>query len=330
MQVRTRSTLLALGISAVTIAVLTGSTFATAAFMDRDLRFLDPYRDPSIDEAMVLCPMEYAVGCDKSNDVIFLGGSSCRCGIDPGQLPLSGYNLGSHADLQPRAILMTLRGYLAHHPAPKVVALCMSPISFDFRDDDEWAVGMTERFVAAYGMPLGERVSRLDTVERLVRRGFGELVTRGKPDLRSIHLRGQESETLLSYRAKVASGHGFFPIGNGHNPDCTLPSIGLDFVISPQWSRLIADIDHECAARSCRALVFFTPIAHELASRRDMSAADRWLQEITADNPRVVVRGNAIWSMGDDLMFDAVHLNARGVARFMPIVAKDVQVVLAK
>ncbi len=166
---RIHASAIAVASIAVTFACLVTIAYATSALMGRDLRFLDPYRQPSIDEAMVLCAMEYAVGCNEPNEVIFLGGSSCRCGIDPRQLRVSAHNLGSHAGLQPQAILLTLRGYLTHHPAPKLVVLCLSPISFDFRDDDEWATAMTTRFVADYGPLLGEPMPVFDTVERFVR-----------------------------------------------------------------------------------------------------------------------------------------------------------------
>lgn len=205
---RLRSAVLALCATAATLAILGGVAFATSALMDRDLRFLDPYRQPSIDEAMVLCAMEYAVGSREPNDVIFLGGSSCRCGIDPRLLAVRSHNLGSHAGLQPQGILLTLRGYLAHHPAPKLAVLCLSPIAFDFRDDDEWASGMTRHLVVDYGAPLGEPAPVLDTAERFVRRGFSQFVNRRKPDPRGIRLRGYEGETYWSYRQKVSDGRG--------------------------------------------------------------------------------------------------------------------------
>ncbi len=59
-----------------------------------------------------------------------------------------------------------------------------------------------------------------------------------------------------------------------------------------------------------------------------MSAADRWFEQIAHDNRRVVTCGKAIWSLGDDCMWDSVHLNGAGVARFMPAVANDVNAVL--
>ncbi len=245
--------------------------------MDRDLRFLDPYRQPRIDEAMVLCPREYAVGSDDPNDVIFLGGRSCRSGIDPRQLPFTAYNLGSHAGLQPQAIMLTLRGYLAHHPSPKLAVLCLSPVSFDFRDDDEWANTMTERFVADYGRALGEPVPWSGVVERFVRRGFGEFAAGHKPDLRGTSLRGYEGETYWSYRSKVSGGRGFFSIGTGRSNDRhRLPNIGLDCSISPRWAELATDLHRECEAHGCKLLVLFTPVCHELTVSRNMTEANRW------------------------------------------------------
>ncbi len=320
----------AVGSLAVAFALMLLVACLAAVLTDRDLRFLDPYRQPSIDEAMVVCSMEHAIGASEPNDVIFLGGSSFRCGIDPRQLPMTGYNLGSHAGLQPQAILLTLKGYLSNHPAPKVVALCLGPISFDFRDDDEWANGITARFVADYGRPLGEPVPIFDTVERFVRRGFGSLVTFGKPDPRGQHLRGDERYTYWSYRAKVEGARGFFPIGDGRNKGCTLPNIGMPYLISDRWAELVSDLDRECGFHACKLLVFFTPVCRSLIDQRDMALADAWRERIAVSNPRVTVCGRAVWSMDDEFMWDAVHLNAAGVARFMPIVAKDVQEALEK
>ncbi len=319
-----RTSCLALAAFSSSFAILSLTAFATAALMDRDLRFLDPYRQPSIDEAMVVCAMEHAVGANEENDVIFLGGSSCRCGIDPRQLPMTGYNLGSHAGLQPQAILLTLRGYLAHHPAPKVVALCLGPLSFDFRDDDEWAVGMTSRFVADYGTALGEPTSAIDTATRFIRRGFGEFVTRGKLDPREQTLRGDERYSYRTYRESIESTRGFFAIGDGHSANAIPPNVDLPYAISDKWAALVIDLDRECERHGCRLLVFCTPLRRALIQQRDMTLADKWLAKVAADNPRVTVCGTAVWPMDDDSMFDFVHLNTRGVARFMPIVAANV------
>ncbi len=160
--------------------------------------------------------------------------------------------------------------------------------------------------------------------------GFGQVVICRQPDLRGETLRGYEGETYWSYRAKVAEGRGFFAIGDGRNKDCRLTNLDLPFTVSGRWSQLVAALDRECEPHGCKLLVLFTPVCRELVARRDMTEANRWFARVAADNPRVATRRSAIWSMADECMFDPVHLNRAGVARFMPIVAADVQAMLGK
>src|SRR5580693_4556673 len=85
-----------LAVAAPTIGALVGTAYCMAKSLDSELLFLDPSRAPTIDETMISCPVEYALHSAEANDVVFVGGSSCRCGIDPALLPgLSSFNLGS-------------------------------------------------------------------------------------------------------------------------------------------------------------------------------------------------------------------------------------------
>jgi hypothetical protein len=219
---------------------------------------------------------------------------------------------------------------LANHPAPKVVALCLGPLTFDFRDADEWGGGITSHCMANYATAVGESVPLIDTAERFVRRGFGQCITCCEPDLEARSLRGDEAHTYRSYRAEVETARGFFPIGNGHSKDPRLPNIDLPYEISDRWAGLVSDLDRECLHHNCRLLVFFSPLRRVIIEQRDMTLADKWLKQVAADNPRVTVCGKAVWSIDEEAMYDCVHLNRDGVERFMPIVANEVQATLKK
>jgi hypothetical protein len=50
---------------------------------ESELRFLDPRGAPSKGDVVVLFPVEYALRTNESNDVVFVGDSTCTCGVDP-------------------------------------------------------------------------------------------------------------------------------------------------------------------------------------------------------------------------------------------------------
>src|SRR5271156_2016840 len=60
-------------------------------------RFLDSDKTPTSVDAFVAAPIEYALGSDEVNDVVFFGESACRSGVDPKRFEsltgLKAYNL---------------------------------------------------------------------------------------------------------------------------------------------------------------------------------------------------------------------------------------------
>src|SRR5580704_17147046 len=116
------------------VGILGIVTYRWGATTDTEMRFLDQGRAPTSDEAFVSCPIEYSLHSREANDVIFLGDSVCRYGIDPNQFQrlsgLKAFNLGSFGFLGPSGYAITARTYFANHPKPQAVVLCMSAISF--------------------------------------------------------------------------------------------------------------------------------------------------------------------------------------------------------
>src|SRR5271163_608137 len=80
----------------VTLGVVASISYWVGRRTEPALRFLEPRRPPTIDEAAIAHPIEYALGSHEANDVVFLGDSTCRTGIDPRRLSgFRAYNLGS-------------------------------------------------------------------------------------------------------------------------------------------------------------------------------------------------------------------------------------------
>jgi len=89
-----------------------------------ELRFLNASRSPTVDEASLTFVGEYAVRSHQANDVIFLGDSACRSGIDPLAFErltgLRAYNLGTFGSSGPSVLAVSAKAYLSNHPRPQV------------------------------------------------------------------------------------------------------------------------------------------------------------------------------------------------------------------
>ena len=72
-----------MGMAVSAILLFTGITSVVGENYRIDPPFLDPFRAPTRDEAVLVYPAEYALKSSDYNDVVFLGDSTCRCSIDP-------------------------------------------------------------------------------------------------------------------------------------------------------------------------------------------------------------------------------------------------------
>ncbi len=72
-----------LAVTALSIVILGAVAYRVRAGVDRELRFFQRGVPPTSDEAIAVCPVEYALRTTDKNDVIFLGDSTCHTGADP-------------------------------------------------------------------------------------------------------------------------------------------------------------------------------------------------------------------------------------------------------
>jgi hypothetical protein len=82
--------------------------------------------------ATLSCLMEYATERSEPNDVVFVGDSSCSCGVVPmlfeERTGLRAYNLGAVGHIGIDGSNFILSSYLQHHnPPPRVVVWCWHP-----------------------------------------------------------------------------------------------------------------------------------------------------------------------------------------------------------
>jgi hypothetical protein len=325
---RTVPAVFVLTVAAVALGAIGFAAYWRGQQAEPLMRFLDARRAPTVDEAEVSCPLEYALHSEEANDVVFLGDSTCHSDIDPGQLHgFSSYNLGSTGGVGPLGILMTGSAYLRHHPRPKAVVLCVSPLRFEVSSRSGGG-SLSFRLVGSYGPEIGGIVPLADSVEYFVKRGatqFGRFA-----DRRDDPLWGLERETYHTFQSKSRDSRGFFALPKEHGGRWNVEMPGPATFILPEWTDAIRRLAKACHEAGVTLLIRFGPVWNGISHARDFGQLETWSQQLEASFPCVTVARPIIIARDRDEMWDGLHLNARGVEAFMPVVAKDVQAALGR
>jgi hypothetical protein len=99
-------------------------------------------------------------------------------------------------------------------------------------------------------------------------------------------------------------------------------------MVHEDWDRWIRRIAEVCG--DVTLMIRFTPLASEHAGAREFRQLDLWAARLESDHPNAIVARPLIVPFDGSLMWDSIHLNAAGVEKFMPVVAKDVQAALSR
>jgi hypothetical protein len=315
-----------------TVIVISTASYCVGRRIDPETRFLEPDRPPTLNEAVVAFAVEYALQSDEANDVIFLGDSTCAFDIDPvlfGRLTgLRAYNLGTMGVIGPTAYRITLQAYLAHHPKPRLVVLCLFPfvgeIEVLYRFGD-----VAPRFIENYGPEVADAVPFHTGILYFIKRGGASLRT--TRDCRSEVLTYRESETYYSLKQKVFAGRGFQRLPGEHGEAKEIARPGPPKLVREEWDQGVRRIAEECEKAGVPLLIRFTPVPESFTDARDFSQLERWTSSLQKAYPTTVrvVPPVPLTSYPPPLVYDNVHLNSAGVAQFMPLLAKEVQTALA-
>jgi hypothetical protein len=320
---RLTATVLSVCAAGITIAVMFGLGFAAGVGVGPELQFLSPGRQPTSGEAVIAQAMTYAISSREYNDVVFLGDSTCEMGIDPRVLAketgLSGWNLGTMRAFGPYGFLLLTSAYLRHHPAPKLVVLCVGPTLFEC-DPSVLDGEMQQRLTWSYG---AEIASPLEYVPFVAKRGAANALNFWSPDVRSEPLGGMPRETYFTLAAKTRDSRGFLALPSEHGHPYSLPFEQPATLVRPEWDEGCRRIARECEAHGAKFLIIFTPLLDDYATARDWPQLAEWGKSLHVDHPWASLTTPLFYKEG--LMFDTLHLNARGVEKFMPIVETNVQ-----
>lgn len=182
---------------------------------------------------------------------------------------------------------------------------------------------MSERVVNAYAPCIGEPLS-WGICAAAAKRGTVVLLRRDA-GVRDSPLLGLERETYRTLDAKMRASRGFFCLPGPHGPLRGIGEQPPEWPVHERWSLGISRIAEVCQRRGIRLLILFSPVHPDYRDARDWSQLDRWASELAASHPGASVARPVVASYEPRFMWDAIHLNAAGVARFMPVVARDVQ-----
>jgi hypothetical protein len=323
-----------------TLGGLSAAGYCVGRGTESDLRFFEPRRAPTVDEAVITYPIEYSLRSSERNDVIFLGDSTCRCGIDPAQFErltgLRSYNLGSQGRAGPIALLITAKAYLATHPPPKLLVLCVTPVVFD-ADTSRIEELMRDRFLANYGPEVTGVVPTQESLLYFIRRGSLtvaraplSLISGSPRDVRDLPLSGLEMETCRSLQRSTQDMRGFRSLpGLHHKEKLWLWRKGKPVAIPDVWDRNVRALAETCRSRGIPLLIRFSPMPRECLSMRDYSPVEKWSQEMQGSCPGLTIGQPTLTWYDWELCWDAFHLNAQGVAKYTPFLATQVRAVLA-
>jgi hypothetical protein len=320
------------------LLILGGSGFLTARRAEPVLRFFDPRRPPTMDEAWTGCVMDYALASTENNDVIFLGDSICRSGIEPNEFEqrtrLRGYNLGVlFGGLGPEVMPSVARTYLLRHPTPGLVVFCMSPVCFE-KEVDAAFVQLHERFLGCFVFEapnlqtLAGIRSYAQSILFLSRQGtvLGWYRWRDgrQHDVRDDFLDEKRTQTYRSLEKQTRTARGFYSmVGSGRKGflDRTRRVVRID----PAWDRGVRRLASICQQAHVPLLIRLGPISSGASRDLNFSAVEQWLSELGASCPQLIIeRDNRILRYPPEFCSDGMHCNFRGAVKFTSRVANEV------
>ena len=291
-----------------------------------ELQFLPPGRQPTSSEAVIGQAMAYAISSREYNDVVFLGDSPCQMGIDPRvfakKTGLSGWNLGTMRAFGPYGFLLLTSAYLRHHPAPKIVVLCVSTTLFEC-DPTVLDGEMRQRLTLSYG---AEIASPLEYIPFVAKRGAANALNFWSPDVRTEPLLGMPRETYFTLAAKMRAARGFMALPGEHGRPNGIPLEQPATLVRHEWDEGCRQIAAQCEACGAKFLIILAPLLDTFATARDWPQFARWGKSFHADHPCASITPPLFYE--ESLMWDTLHPNARGVEKFIRTVVKDVHRVI--
>jgi hypothetical protein len=313
--------------------------------LEDEHRFLRTYRVPYDSEAYISTSAEYAATSSAPNEVVFFGGSTCLTGIQTRQFEeltgLSAYNLGAWGMIGIEGYKVLVQTYLAHHPSPRVVVLCLSRsevLSPGSGSTPKKAVAasrshsIADRFLWCYGQEGAyPRPSHVGPLKYFVSQGV--LVALGELSGGERHYLGTRAWSLggLSYegfRDSLGKSKGFLSLGTTLEEEPLEPAVRLSSVeaartVSPEFDLGIRALAKTVAGKGALLLIRFTP-EPQICSSQEIDVIRDWFGQLESDCPHVVGDRPEVLLFARDCFGLTSHCNLRGAEKFTALVAPKV------
>jgi hypothetical protein len=324
--------LFVLGTGAATVLLCGVLAYSIGVHVENQRQFLPNYRPANVVEAQVEITMRYACNSSEANDVLLLGDSAMRCGLDtPLFESLTGtraYNLATAAAMGVDGNELVLRKYLEHHPKPRVVVFgaypwCiawatdkLSPLEHEVRDAFFWTyLPYDEANRPRHAAPLEYYASQG------VRNLYG-FVTGGAMKYSNDAGAGYP-KTFNSLSAAINARRGHWQLTGEMVQDEAPPAIPE--VSSAKRDALVHLADF-CASEGISMLICTTPLPDAL--HPDLAELSGFFQEITKKSPAARIHEPMFIRFSAEKFFDSAHCNAAGAADFTRIIADSCQSML--
>jgi hypothetical protein len=281
-----------------------------------DRHFLVSGRAPTVTEAFSSIPIEYCLQSNERNDIVVFGESACRAGVDSRRLEeltgLPTFNLGSIGSLGPGGQVITAKAYFSKHPPPKIVVLCVLPVSFEIPTDEP----VTARFERIYGPAAdGPTITPMSATTN---------------DVRELPIHGWEVTTYFNLQKDLTRGRGFLALPAKRPERMPLPRAGQTVIIRDDWDKGVRAIAQVCAGHGLKLIVRFLPLSTDVKNTENFAPLEAWAAKLRRDCPNVTICRPLLLWYEPRLMWDRIHPAAAGAREFTALVAKDVQAALGK
>jgi hypothetical protein len=315
---------------------------------DDERIFLRNYRKPWDYEAFSYISMSYAAESNEYNDVVFVGDSAVRGGLDPRQFEqetgLKAYNLGNVGLIGISGYTEILDAYLRSHPKPRLVVLSVQLITIGadyLKNESPDGLDVRARFHWCYGSGT-EDTRPHNSFLYHARQGFKYeygLLLGGFEHFADVPINSR-GDTLRTFQSELSKQRGFGAIPDTRKRlrpirDKDSPKAIRDkdsdihpTVVSDEWKKDLAALIRLAANHGIDLLIRFMPFEGETAELSPRLHA--FAKELESQYATVAVSRPEVLRYDPAYFVDGFHLDAKGIEKFTTFAAAEVKTVLAR
>lgn len=321
--------LLVLASMAVGAATMLGLSLTKSQRASSPADWLPRDRTPNTFEAHTQFVMDYINGSTEANDVIFIGDSAGLEGVQPILFErltgLRAYNLCSVGVLQLDGLTVVLRAYLARHPAPRLVVVCVQPQQISTPLWSHELIEIHEHFMDCFD---GDNPARWGRAEEPIKKQIGRGARRVLGTI--THRSGSHQNALVQGRPytqlarEVAEGRGYWGIERVMEDGLKRSEIpGYPFEVKPELLDMMGALRDTTEKSGAKMMVRFMPVPLEGISAEE-DPLRSWTSGVEHVCPNAIISRPEILLYDRTLFSDLAHLNHRGAEKLTALLADQI------